>query len=107
MSNSGVTTLFLPPTAIYAMLAHPRVREFDYSSLRHFIYAAAPMSSEKLKEAIEVFGPVMAQTYGQAESPMLCTFLSPQEHQVEQPGPRTKIGQLWARHPVDTSRHYG
>ncbi len=77
-----VTTLFLPPTAIYAMLAHPRVREFDYSSLRHFIYAAAPMSSEKLKEAIDVFGPVMAQTYGQAESPMLCTFLSPQEHQV-------------------------
>jgi acyl-CoA synthetase (AMP-forming)/AMP-acid ligase II len=40
------------------------------------------MSSEKLKEAIDVFGPVMAQTYGQAESPMLCTFLSPQEHQV-------------------------
>lgn len=77
-----VTTLFLPPTAIYSMLAHPCVREFDYSSLRHFIYAAAPMSSEKLKEAIEIFGPVMAQTFGQAESPMLCTYLSPQEHMV-------------------------
>lgn len=77
-----VTTLFLPPTAIYSMLAHPRVREFDYSSLRHFIYAAAPMSSEKLKEAIDIFGPVMAQTFGQAESPMLCTFMSPQEHMV-------------------------
>ena len=77
-----VTTLFLPPTAIYSMLAHPRVRDFDYSSLQHFIYAAAPMSSEKLKEALEIFGPVMAQTYGQAESPMLCTFMSPQDHLV-------------------------
>lgn len=77
-----VTTLFLPPTAIYSMLAHPRVRDFDYSSLKHFIYAAAPMSAEKLKEALAVFGPVMAQTYGQAEAPMLCTFLSPHEHLV-------------------------
>ena len=77
-----VSTLFLPPTAIYSMLAHPQVRTFDYSSLRHFIYAAAPMSSEKLKEAMEIFGPVMAQTYGQAESPMLCTFMSPHEHNV-------------------------
>jgi acyl-CoA synthetase (AMP-forming)/AMP-acid ligase II len=77
-----VTTLFLPPTAIYSILAHPRVREFDYASLRYFIYAAAPMSAEKLKEALEIFGPVMAQTFGQAESPMLCTFLSPQEHLV-------------------------
>ena len=77
-----VSTLFLPPTAIYSMLAHPQVRTFDYSSLRHFIYAAAPMSSEKLKEAMEIFGPVMAQTYGQAESPMLCTFMSPKDHNV-------------------------
>jgi acyl-CoA synthetase (AMP-forming)/AMP-acid ligase II len=77
-----VTTLFLPPTVIYMMLGHPRVREFDYSSLRYFVYAAAPMSATKLKEAIEVFGPVMAQTFGQAEAPMLCTFLAPEEHLV-------------------------
>jgi len=79
-----ITTLFLPPTVIYSMLAHPRVREFDFSSLKHFIYAAAPMSAEKLKDALKVFGPVMAQTYGQAESPMLCTFMSPAEHIVEE-----------------------
>ena len=77
-----ITTLFLPPTAIYAMLAHPQVREFDYSSLKHFIYAAAPMSVEKLKQAMDIFGPVMTQTYGQAESPMLCTFLSAKDHLV-------------------------
>ncbi|MDP7164732.1 MAG: AMP-binding protein [Alphaproteobacteria bacterium] len=75
-----VSHLFLPPTAVYVMLAHPRVREFDYSSLKYFIYAAAPMSVDKLKQAIEIFGPIMTQTFGQAEAPMICTYFSPAEH---------------------------
>ncbi len=77
-----ITTLFLPPTVIYMMLGHPQVRNFDYSSLKYFVYAAAPMSAKKLQEAIEIFGPVMAQTFGQAEALMLCTFMSPKEHIV-------------------------
>jgi acyl-CoA synthetase (AMP-forming)/AMP-acid ligase II len=75
-----VTHMFLPPTAIYMMLASEAARARDYSSLDYFIYAAAPMSVEKLRDAIGVFGPVMAQTYGQAEAPMLCTAFSPHEH---------------------------
>ncbi len=80
IEKHGVTYLFLPPTAIYVMLAHPDVRDFDYSSLEYFVYAAAPMSVEKLREAMDVFGPVMTQTYGQAEAPMICTFFSPAGH---------------------------
>jgi acyl-CoA synthetase (AMP-forming)/AMP-acid ligase II len=82
IARDRVTTLFLPPTAIYMLLAQPNVRDFDYSSLRYFIYGAAPMSTDKLKEALLVFGPVMAQLYGQSESPMLVTFLTPREHFV-------------------------
>jgi len=77
-----VTHLFLPPTAIYMLLAHPDLGRHDYSSLDYFIYAAAPMSVEKLKEAVQAFGPVMAQTFGQAEAPMLCTCLTPADHDV-------------------------
>lgn len=77
-----VTHLFLPPTAIYVLLAHPDLRRHDYSSLDYFIYAAAPMSVDKLKEAVQAFGPVMAQTFGQAEAPMLCTCLTPADHDV-------------------------
>src|SRR5690606_13978070 len=77
-----VTDLFLPPTVIYSMLAHPRVREFDYSSLRHFLYAASPIAADRLAEAVQVFGPVMVQSYGQAEAPMFCTFLSARDHLV-------------------------
>lgn len=80
IERDRVTRLFLPPTAIYALLADPGVADHDYSSLRHFIYAAAPMSVDKLAEAMEVFGPVMTQTFGQAEAPMICTYFGPEEH---------------------------
>lgn len=75
-----VTTLFLPPTAIYTLLDYEDIKAYDYSSLRYFWYAAAPMSIDKLKVAISIFGPVMVQTYGQAEAPMICTFLSAKDH---------------------------
>jgi len=80
ISKYKVTTVFLPPTVIYMMLAHPRLNEFDYSSLDYLIYGAAPMSVDKLKQAIDIFGPVLTQLYGQAEAPMMCTVMSPSEH---------------------------
>jgi len=72
-----VTHMFLPPTALYAMLSHPRVRAFDYSSLKVFLLAGSPVSPEKFKQAVEVFGPCMAQSYGQTEVPMIATWLPP------------------------------
>jgi fatty-acyl-CoA synthase len=73
-----VTHLFLPPTAFYGLLAHPDVRKFDYSSLRVFLLAASPVSPDKLKQGIEIFGPCMCQSYGQTEAPMLLTWLDQQ-----------------------------
>jgi acyl-CoA synthetase (AMP-forming)/AMP-acid ligase II len=72
-----VSHLFLPPTALYAMLAHPDVRNYDYSSLKYFLISAAPVSPDKLKEAVEVFGSCMCSCWGQAESPFFLTWLSP------------------------------
>jgi len=71
------THLFLPPTAFYSLLDHPEVSRFDYSSLRVFLLAGSPVSPEKLKKGIEVFGPCMCQSYGQTEAPMLLTWLDP------------------------------
>jgi fatty-acyl-CoA synthase len=70
-----VTHLFLPPTALYKLLALPEVAKFDYSSLRVFLLAGSPVSPDKLKRAVEIFGPCMCQSYGQTEAPMLLTFL--------------------------------
>jgi len=70
-----VTHLFLPPTALYKLLALPGVEGFDYSSLRVFLLAGSPVSPDKLKKAVEIFGPCMCQSYGQTEAPMLMTWL--------------------------------
>jgi acyl-CoA synthetase (AMP-forming)/AMP-acid ligase II len=72
-----VTHLFLPPTALYALLAHKKLGDFDYSSLRRLLIAAAPVSPDKLKKAVEVFGPCLCQSYGQTEAPMYMTYLDP------------------------------
>jgi acyl-CoA synthetase (AMP-forming)/AMP-acid ligase II len=71
----SVTHIFLPPTAFYALLSHPDLERFNYSSLRVFLLAAAPVSPDKLKRGIEVFGPCLCQCYGQTEAPMLLTWL--------------------------------
>ena len=73
IARNRASTIFLPPTALYKLLADPHVREYDYSSLRQFLIAGAPLAPERLTEAVEVFGPVMTQTFGQAEVPLICT----------------------------------
>jgi fatty-acyl-CoA synthase len=70
-----VTHLFLPPTAFYNLLSHPEAGRFDYSSLRLFLLAGSPVSPDKLKKGVEVFGPCICQCYGQTEAPMLLTWL--------------------------------
>ena len=73
-----VTHMFLPPTALYAMLAHPGARRFDYSSLKYFLLAGSPVSPDKFRQAVEVFGPCLCQSYGQTEAHMIVTWLPPE-----------------------------
>src|SRR5882724_8047597 len=72
-----ITHLYLPPTAFYNLLSHPDVGKFDYSSLRVLLLAGSPVSPDKLKRGVEVFGPCLCQSYGQTEAPMLLTWLDP------------------------------
>ncbi len=75
-----VTHTFLPPTLIYMLLAHEKLGAADLSSLRCFWYGAAPMSPERLEQALTAIGPVMAQLFGQSEAPMMISMLSPADH---------------------------
>ena len=83
LERERVSMLFLPPTVIYGLLSQPNVRDFDYSALRYMMYGAAPMSPDKLAEAIDVFGPVMFQIYGQAEVPAAISALPREDHFVD------------------------
>ncbi|MFP6778614.1 MAG: AMP-binding protein [Alphaproteobacteria bacterium] len=80
MHRYRITHTFLPPTVVYMMLAHPRAKEFDFSAMDYLVYGGAPMSADKVKQAINLFGPCMAQIYGQVECPMTIGILSPDDH---------------------------
>jgi acyl-CoA synthetase (AMP-forming)/AMP-acid ligase II len=83
IERERVTELFLPPTVIYALLEVPGIETRDFSSLRYIMYGAAPMSIDKLRRAIEIFGPVMHQGYGQTEAPGSIAFLRPGDHFID------------------------
>ncbi len=82
IQEHGITKLFLPPTVIYRLLDQPNVREFDYRSIKYLIHTAAPILVERLRTALEVFGPVMAQCYGQTEA-LGITSMTPEEYFVD------------------------
>lgn len=78
-----VSEFFLPPTVIYRLLDMPDIAQRDYSSLKYFLCGAAPMSAEKLRRAISVFGPVMMEAYGQTEAPGSIAIKRPEENFVD------------------------
>ena len=57
-------------------LAHPR----PVVSLETVYYGASAINPVRLKEAIERFGPIFAQYYGQSEAPMVITYLAKGDH---------------------------
>ncbi|MFO1392748.1 MAG: AMP-binding protein [Steroidobacteraceae bacterium] len=76
--TAGILSL---PTTIYRLLDIPDLnKKVDLSSLKYFFYGAAPMSVEKLKLAIDLFGPVMTGGYGQTEAPGTISNLPPGDY---------------------------
>jgi acyl-CoA synthetase (AMP-forming)/AMP-acid ligase II len=75
-----ITSIFLPPTALYAILDHPLTRETDLSSLNNITVGAAPMSPDRFRQAIAVFGPILHEAYGQTEALAPLTYKSPRDY---------------------------
>ncbi|MCL5266410.1 MAG: long-chain-fatty-acid--CoA ligase [Chloroflexi bacterium] len=75
-----VTCVQVVPTMIAFALDLPNVRDFDLSCLRTIFYASAPMPVALLGRAIETFGPIFFQAYGQTESGPLLTVLRKDDH---------------------------
>lgn len=82
MVTSGkVNTLFMVPTMMYTLMDHPEAGRFKPGMLKRIIYGAAPSSPERLRQAMDMFGPVLLQSYGQSEAPGTVLYLSPEDHQ--------------------------
>lgn len=75
-----VTHVQLVPTMIYRLLDFAEFDSYDCSSLKVIGYGSAPMSVERLREALERFGPIFIQVYGQTEAGSLAVCLSKRHH---------------------------
>ncbi len=75
-----VTNIFTVPTILKMLVEHPAARTRDHSSLRHVIYAGAPMYREDQKRALKVLGPVIVQYFGLGEVTGAITVLPPALH---------------------------
>jgi acyl-CoA synthetase (AMP-forming)/AMP-acid ligase II len=70
----------MPPTILYSLLLNPLAKELDLSSFKCVFVGAAPVSPEKFKEAIKVFGPVVFEGFAQTETLIPVLVKSPKDY---------------------------
>lgn len=66
-------TMFVPPM-LYALLDHPRCEPGALPALRRIVVGGAATSPSRLRQVVEVFGPVLSQGYGQSEALGIAAF---------------------------------
>jgi fatty-acyl-CoA synthase len=81
IEEQAITATMVVPAMLYALLDHPDSRTRDLSSLRIVYYGASSVNPVRLREAIDRFGPIFAQFYGQTEAPMVISYLATGEHE--------------------------
>lgn len=79
-NRHNVTWTFAVPTMLYRLFDYIAEARGTPLSLRTIVYGAAPMSKERLKEGLEMLGPVFLQLFGQTECPNYITTLSKADH---------------------------
>ncbi|MES4907147.1 MULTISPECIES: AMP-binding protein [unclassified Streptomyces] len=79
VEKERITATFLVPAMLNAVLAHPGAADRDLSSLTSVRIGGAPISPQRLRDAVEFFGPVVAQGYGLGETTSVIAGLSSEE----------------------------
>lgn len=87
-----ITNLFTVPTIVKLLVEHPAVDAHDHSSLRHVIYAGAPMYRADQKRALEKLGRVLVQYFGLGEVTGSITVLPREMHSADDDDPNANIG---------------
>ena len=80
-----ITATMLVPVMLYFLLDSPRAQSADMSSMQSIFYGASPMSPARLRQAIELWGQVFYQFFGQSEAPMVVANMRRQEHDLGKP----------------------
>ena len=77
-----VTHSFVVPTMINMLVAHPRIKDFDFGSLRVLTYGSAPIAPSRIREAWQALGPVLSQGYGAGETTGGLVALTTEDHRL-------------------------
>ena len=77
-----VSNMFTVPTILNLLARDPAVDAVDHSSLRHVIYAGAPMYRADQVHALRKLGPVLVQYFGLGEVTGNITVLPPHLHSI-------------------------
>lgn len=85
VTEHKATATLIVPAMLYALQASSRYTTADMSSMETIIYGASPMSPAKLTAAIQQWGPIFFQFYGQTEAPMVIAHLKKAEHDLSRP----------------------
>ena len=86
MEQEKVTHAVYVPTMVNMLVNHPKVGDFDLSSLKYIQYGGAPMPEGVLRKALEVFpNSQFAQGYGMTEAAPILTVLQPRYAAVDGP----------------------
>ncbi|MGW6405088.1 AMP-binding protein [Streptomyces sp. NPDC055134] len=79
VGKERITATFLVPAMVNMVLAHPGAADHDLTSLTSVRIGGAPISPQRLRDAVEFFGPVVAQGYGLGETTSVVAGLSSEE----------------------------
>ncbi|GIX08318.1 acyl-CoA synthetase [Elioraea sp.] len=78
-----VTTMFVVPTMLTLLVDHPAADRHDHRSLRHLLYAGAPMYRADQKRALaKLGGGCLTQYFGLGEVTANITVLRPDQHSL-------------------------
>ena len=80
IQTQRITLSNLIPTMLNLMIKHPRVGEFDFSSLRVILSGGAPIARQVVRSIMESFGCDYIQTYGMTETSPYLTFSVLKQH---------------------------
>lgn len=79
VESERITTTFVVPTMLNMLMEHPAIADVDLSSLRILGVGGAPVSPQRLRDAVRVFGPVVMQGYGLGETTSGITVLTTED----------------------------
>lgn len=80
IEQNRITFLSMVPTIIYRLIDYMEGKDIDVRSIRTIQYGTAPITAARLKQGLEIFGPVFTQAYGLTETQSVAAWLRKSDH---------------------------